>query len=205
MRLGLLLFALHALSCRGFAVTNAVVARPATPRPAAASTPQMAQSEPPKTGGVFAALAAIYVAAHLLPILTNVPPAGAVEALDDDILELTSQGATPVPYAAALAVTVFSVLPTPGMVGLGKGDDVYDKKKKGFGFKSLDDVIETARDATDGDVGSGGSRRSGGPKMMAGDDAPEDWRRGSAKPLFLGFIALYAALHAAPFLGVHAG
>ena len=141
-----------------------------------------------KTGGIVAALAACWVAAHLVPLLFSVPPAGALDIVDDDAIYLyPDQGPSQLTYAAALAVTFLSILPTPGMLGLGKGDDVYrgeeETKKKGFGFASLDDVIKTARGAEEADNGKdrgrGRGKRSGkGPKMMVSneDAASKDWR-----------------------------
>ena len=85
-----------------------------------------------------------------MPLLLGVPPAGAVEAIGDEAVSSTSGNFDP-RYAAALAVSIFSVLPVPGMFGFGGGGDVYrdaEKRKNGFGFKSVDDAVNAARGAS---------------------------------------------------------
>ena len=88
----------------------------------------------------------------VLPLL-SVPPVSAAEVAD----AMQSDAATgrlvyeggPL-QIAALAVTVFSVLPTPGMLGLDKNDVGRTGKKdeeKQFGFSSVDDAVRAARDA----------------------------------------------------------
>ena len=143
-----------------------------------------------KPGRIVTVLAGCWVAAHLLPVILAVPPATAVEVVDDDAISLVyDQGGNQLQCAAALAVTVLSILPTPGMFGMNGGDDVYREaeKKNRFGFKNLEDVLKAARGASEdgGDRGSGsrgGKRSGGGPKMAAtnGNTPPQDWRCGGA-------------------------
>ena len=125
---------------------------------------RMKEAEPAKTGGIVAALAALWVGAHVMPLLLGVPPAGAVEAIGDEAVSSTSGNFDP-RYAAALAVSIFSVLPVPGMFGFGGGGDVYrdaEKRKNGFGFKSVDDAVNAARGAKEG----GGRSKRGGKGLL---------------------------------------
>ena len=83
---------------------------------------------------------------------------------DEVYLDAGTSGITPV-QILALAVTFFSILPTPGMLGIGD-DDVQKggKKKRGFGFSSVDEAIDAARKA-DNTAGKK-DRRNGPPKML---------------------------------------
>ena len=125
-------------------------------------------AEAPKSTGVVAGIAALWVAAHLLPLLLNVPPASAVEAMSDETVASATQGGLSPTQYTALAVTAFSILPVPGMIGFGNGNDVYKDKEanKGrFGFKSVDDAVKAARGAsTDSSMrgkGVDGKRKKG--------------------------------------------
>ena len=85
--------------------------------------------------------------------------AGAAGAgLADEIyLDAPAGGITPLQYTA-LAVTALSILPTPGMVGMG-GDDVRKGEAKSFGFDSVDDVVRAARAASSDKPSRGGRPR----------------------------------------------
>lgn len=76
----------------------------------------------PAGRGVLAALAVLWVAAHVVPLLA-VHPAGAAETAMDTarVLDVPPE-ALPEGQKlqwAALAVTALSILPTPGMLGIG--------------------------------------------------------------------------------------
>ena len=115
----------------------------------------------PAACSVAAAAAAYYPAGRA---------AAAIQAEDeqDEIYVSSADGISPL-QMAALAVSVLSVVPTAGMLGI--GNDVQQDQKEGFGFRSVDDAVDAARKAKDGDGGDSkgqGSRRSGPPKMMEG-------------------------------------
>ena len=106
--------------------------------------------------------AALWMAAHSVPFLT-VAPAGAVETALDTA-ELLDVPASTIPEAAslqyaALAVTFLSVLPTPGMLGIGKDVSVTDneatkarkaKKAKEAAAKSRTGKPKMLTDVVDG-------------------------------------------------------
>jgi hypothetical protein len=132
----------------------------------------------PAACSVAAAAAAYYPAGRA---------AAAIQAEDeqDEIYVSSADGISPL-QMAALAVSVLSVVPTAGMLGI--GNDVQQDQKEGFGFRSVDDAVDAARKAKDGDGGDSkgqGSRRSGSPpKMMAGSSDEEAARQERLRQLF---------------------
>jgi len=152
----------------------------ASMRPSTLS-PTMKADAPKNGGSALPAFAALWVAAHAMPIL----PAGAVDAIDDDMIMLDAQaGGLGFIQYAALAVTAISILPTPGMLGLGE-DDVQkgSEQKKGFGFQSIDDVIAAARDAGSGDDDKPkGGGRTPPPKMWVASSAVRTRAGSSSRP-----------------------
>ena len=145
----------------------------------------------PGVCSVAAAAAAYYPAGRA---------AAAIQAEDeqDEIYVSSADGISPL-QMAALAVSVLSVVPTAGMLGI--GNDVQQDQKEGFGFRSVDDAVDAARKAKDGDGGDSkgqGSRRSGPPpkmmeggrrsgsppKMMAGSSDEEAARQERLRQLF---------------------
>lgn len=114
-----------------------------------------------KRGGakplVFAFIG-FYVVAHVVGVL-NAQPANALETALDTANVLDVPAST-IPEAgrlqyAALAVTLFSILPTPGMLGIGKDVAVTDNEA------TKQRKARLAREA---------KARGGKPKMMAATD-----------------------------------
>lgn len=132
--------------CGGIALTApAQLAPPHRARPNVARQLALQMREGEPSAAVVATLAAAWAATLFGG------PAAAVEAADDLVYVEQASGIAPWQQFTALAVTAFAILPTPGMLGLGGGGDVSKQAKGGqAGFKTVDDVIKAARDASVG-------------------------------------------------------
>ena len=105
-------------------------------------------STPVLPDGAFARRRRALLAASWFAALRQAaPPAHAEEVEADEVyLDAGTSGITPV-QILALAVTFFSILPTPGMLGIGDDDVQRVERRRGFGFSSVDEAIDAARKA----------------------------------------------------------